>query len=259
MLCSYGGYKDRSEYARLNYEGFYTMVLEKDDILLCVASLRYHLIFACLTLDTQVEELEMEIDPVLDELAKSISILNLERGRRFKGHLLALTLRVQKACDEIEQLMNDDGDMAEMIRVCPRIRSTSGTHKLQRAFSNDKRGSLVSSSVTGETDNIDQLEMLLEAYFVGIDNTLNKLLSLMEYIDDTEDLINIKLGFSDSNDSVNLQTMRFKDRTVDNYQLNAAKSGSQNVTPAKRVMWSGVVEVETWCQRRGPWKGYEVH
>ncbi|GJX60055.1 ATP-dependent DNA helicase PIF1-like protein, partial [Tanacetum coccineum] len=147
-----------------------------------------------------VEELEMEIDPVLDELAKSISILNLERGRRFKGHLLALTLRVQK---------------------------------------------------------------------------------LMEYIDDTEDLINIKLGFSDSNDSVNLQTMRFKDRTVpprllgfrcsihhlnqneinqkeesicmavDNYQLNAAKSGSQNVTPTKRVMWSGVVEVETWCHREG--------
>ncbi|GKD79917.1 magnesium transporter MRS2-5 isoform X1 [Tanacetum coccineum] len=132
--------------------------------------------------------------------------------------------------------MNDDGDMAEI--------STSGTHKLQRAFNNDKHGSLVSSSVTGETDNIDQLEMLLEAYFVGINNTLNKLLS----------------GFSDSNDSVNLQTMRFKDRTVpprllgfrcsihhlnqneinqkeesicmavstavDNYELNAAKSGS---------------------------------
>ncbi|KAI3809601.1 hypothetical protein L1987_19196 [Smallanthus sonchifolius] len=31
-----------SEYTRLNYEGFYTMVLEKDDILLCVASLRIH-------------------------------------------------------------------------------------------------------------------------------------------------------------------------------------------------------------------------
>nr|GEX34612.1 increased DNA methylation 1-like [Tanacetum cinerariifolium] len=31
-----------SEYVRLNYEGFYTMVLEKDDVLLCVASLRIH-------------------------------------------------------------------------------------------------------------------------------------------------------------------------------------------------------------------------
>lgn len=38
----------------------------------------------------------MEIYPVLDELASSISTLNLERVRRFKGHLLALTQRVQK-------------------------------------------------------------------------------------------------------------------------------------------------------------------
>lgn len=188
--------------------------------------------FTCLTLDTQVKELEMEIHPVLDELAKSISTLNLERVRRFKGHLLALTQRVQKVCDEIEQLMNDDGDMAEMYLTEKKQRnsyndlydqvqshnnnligpgvglgsksapvspvgSASGAHKLQRAFSNvsaHKHGSLLSSSVTGETENIDQLEMLLEAYFVGIDNTLNKLLSLKEYIDDTEDLINIKLG-----------------------------------------------------------------
>ncbi|XP_076943346.1 increased DNA methylation 1-like isoform X2 [Bidens hawaiensis] len=35
-------YNQGSEYVRLNYEGFYTMVLEKDDILLCVASLRIH-------------------------------------------------------------------------------------------------------------------------------------------------------------------------------------------------------------------------
>ncbi|KAK1439633.1 hypothetical protein QVD17_05453 [Tagetes erecta] len=35
-------YNMGSEYTRLNYEGFYTMVLEKDDVLLCVASLRIH-------------------------------------------------------------------------------------------------------------------------------------------------------------------------------------------------------------------------
>lgn len=44
----------------------------------------------------QVKELEMEIYPVLDELTSAISTLNLERARRFKGHLLALTQRVQK-------------------------------------------------------------------------------------------------------------------------------------------------------------------
>ncbi|CAI9265743.1 unnamed protein product [Lactuca saligna] len=213
-----------------------------DDLPFEFRALELALEFTCLTLDTQVKELEMEIHPVLDELAKSISTLNLERVRRFKGHLLALTQRVQKVCDEIEHLMNDDGDMAEMYLTEKKQRnscndlydqvqgniiststmgtggptlgmgmvsksapvspvgsaSASGSIKLQRAFSNisshNKHGSLLSSSVTGETENIDQLEMLLEAYFVGIDNTLNKLLSLKEYIDDTEDLINIKLG-----------------------------------------------------------------
>lgn len=106
--------------------------------------------------------------------------------------------------------MNDDGDMAEMYLTekkerrdnltdsdydqinTPEIKyvvsksapvspvgSCSGVQKLQRAFSSissSKRGSFLSSSSGGE--NIDQLEMLLEAYFVVIDNTLNKLLSV---------------------------------------------------------------------------------
>ncbi|XP_071691905.1 increased DNA methylation 1-like isoform X2 [Rutidosis leptorrhynchoides] len=31
-----------SEFARLDYEGFYTLILEKDDVILCVASVRFH-------------------------------------------------------------------------------------------------------------------------------------------------------------------------------------------------------------------------
>lgn len=107
--------------------------------------------------------------------------------------------------------MNDDGDMAEMYLtekkerrdlftsndICDQISnsedfkvgsksapispvgSASGVQRLQRAFSTmstSKHGSFLSSSSGGE--NIDQLEMLLEAYFVVIDNTLNKLLSV---------------------------------------------------------------------------------
>ncbi|KAJ6716463.1 RNA SPLICING PROTEIN MRS2 MITOCHONDRIAL [Salix koriyanagi] len=41
--------------------------------------------------------------------------------------------------------------------------------------------------------NVGELEMLLEAYFVQIDGTLNKLSTLGEYVDDTEDYINIML------------------------------------------------------------------
>ncbi|XP_059317194.1 magnesium transporter MRS2-5 isoform X2 [Lycium ferocissimum] len=164
----------------------------------------------CLSLDAQAKELELEVYPVLDELASSINTLNLERVRRLKGQLLALTQRVQKVCDEIEHLMDDDGDMAEMyltekkqrkedflsndlydqadifgkIRGAPRsapvspVSSTTGVQKLQRAFSNlssSKHGS-VSASSNGQ-ENIDQLEMLLEAYFVVIDSALNKLSS----------------------------------------------------------------------------------
>lgn len=174
---------------------------------------------------------------MLDELASSINTLNLERARRLKGHLLALTQRVQKVkkgadhfipafsfvlphfpifkvnfqvCDVIEHLMDDDGDMAEMYLTDKKLRreayasgesycqtdesggaglvsksapvspvgSTGGVQKLQRAFSclsSSKHGSL-STSDSGE--NIDQLEMLLEAYFVVSDNTLNKLSSV---------------------------------------------------------------------------------
>lgn len=201
---------------------------QADDLPFEFRALELALELTCMSLDAQVKELEMEIHPVLDELASSISTLNLERVRRFKGNLLALTQRVQKVRDEIEHLMDDDGDMAEMYltekkqrmdahsssdlfietntsdedRVISKsapvspIRSISGTRQLQRAFSSvvssTKHESLTGSST--EAENIVQLEMLLEAYFVVIDSSLSKSLSLKEHIDDTEDFITIKLG-----------------------------------------------------------------
>uniref|UniRef100_A0A1J3JPC2 Magnesium transporter n=1 Tax=Noccaea caerulescens TaxID=107243 RepID=A0A1J3JPC2_NOCCA len=204
----------------------------KDDLPFEFKALELVLELSCLSLDSQVNELEMEVYPVLDELASNISTLNLEHVRRLKGRLLALTQKVQKVCDEIEHLMDDDDDMAEMYLTEKKERaeahassgeleddnldeefdgSSSGIHsksapvspvgstagnfgKLQRAFSSivSSHKSLLSSSSSGE--NIAQLEMLLEAYFIVVDNTLSKLSSLKEYIDDTEDLINIKLG-----------------------------------------------------------------
>jgi len=107
--------------------------------------------------------------------------------------------------------MDDDGDMAEMcltekkrrsdtctINDCFQTnasggltsksapaspeRTTSGVQMLQRAFSSignsSKPGSSMVSSDNGE--KIEPLEMLLEAYFVVIDNTLNTLLSVWE-------------------------------------------------------------------------------
>ncbi|KAJ6838319.1 magnesium transporter MRS2-1-like [Iris pallida] len=59
-------------------------------------------------------ELEIEAYPLLDALTSKISTLNLERVRRLKSRLVVLTRRVQKVRDEIEQLMDGDGDMAKM-------------------------------------------------------------------------------------------------------------------------------------------------
>jgi hypothetical protein len=58
--------------------------------------------------------LEREAYPALDELTSKISTLNLERVRHIKSRLVAISGRVQKVRDEIEQLLDDDGDMAEM-------------------------------------------------------------------------------------------------------------------------------------------------
>ncbi|KAL0847937.1 hypothetical protein Bca101_021184 [Brassica carinata] len=184
----------------------------KDDLLFEFIALELVLELSCLSLDAQVNELEMEVYPVLDELASNISTLNLEHVRRLKGRLLALIQKVQKICDEIENLMDDDDDMAEMYLTEKKERSeahaseelednldedfgssgivskfapvspvgsiSGNLGKLQREFSSvvGSHRSLLSSSSSGE--NIDQLEMLLEAYFAVVDNTPSKLSSV---------------------------------------------------------------------------------
>ncbi|CAN6163278.1 unnamed protein product [Urochloa humidicola] len=192
---------------------------------------------ACSFLDAQAAELEIEAYPLLDELTSKISTLNLERVRRLKSRLVALTRRVQKVRDEIEQLMDDDGDMAEMYLTEKKMRMESSvfgdqsllgynstgaagtsvsapvspvsspteSRKLEKAFSLCRsRHDSVKSSDNTTTEHIQELEMLLEAYFVVIDSTLNKLTSLKEYIDDTEDFINIQL------DNVRNQLIQFE-------------------------------------------------
>ncbi|XP_024525191.1 magnesium transporter MRS2-1 [Selaginella moellendorffii] len=164
---------------------------------------------ACVVLDAQTAELEDEAYPLLEKLASRISTLNLERVRRLKSRLVGLKRRVERVRDEIEQLMDDDEDMAELYltkkkeagnvfavmsasapvspvgspqaaRTLEKLQSI-GKHKLDRMNSESN------------AEGVDEVEMLLEAYFVVVDGILNKLTSLEEYIEDTEDLININL------------------------------------------------------------------
>lgn len=110
--------------------------------------------------------------------------------------------------DEIEQLMDDDGDMAEMYLtekkrrmelsfygdqsmlgyrsvdgasvsapVSP-VSSPPDSRKLEKSLSIARSRHESMRSTESNTENIEELEMLLEAYFVVIDSTLNKLTSV---------------------------------------------------------------------------------
>ncbi|XP_047338034.1 magnesium transporter MRS2-3 isoform X2 [Impatiens glandulifera] len=196
---------------------------------------------ACSCLDHEARTLEQEAHPALDKLTSKISTLNLERVRQIKSRLVAITGRVQKVRDELEHLLDDDEDMAEMYlteKVMENLENSSqssvdnengmedevirsdiddrapppptteiislagggnggGFNGYEADVQNDDEspdqlyavsGNVISrdnygtrttsashsSSVSKHLD-VEELEMLLEAYFVQVDGTLNKL------------------------------------------------------------------------------------
>ncbi|ONM35381.1 hypothetical protein Zm00014a_043938 [Zea mays] len=160
---------------------------------------------ACRSLEDETSTLEQEAYPALDELTSKISTLNLERVRQIKSRLVAISGRVQKVRDELEHLLDDEMDMAEMY-LTEKLTQQEISEASSRAevddpsqteedrdedYRSEPDGS--NDSFIGYKPNIEELEMLLEAYFVQIDGTLNKLSHLREYVDDTEDYINIML------------------------------------------------------------------
>ncbi|KZV22900.1 dolichyl-diphosphooligosaccharide--protein glycosyltransferase subunit 2-like [Dorcoceras hygrometricum] len=166
----------------------------------------------CSFLDSQTRELEAAAYPALDELTTQISSLNLDRVRKMKSSMTRLTSRVQKLRDEIEQLLDDDDDMADLYLSRKSSSISSGSSfstsasdfgigkwrparedSLTMGFMNMSTNNTVLTSASHLEDNVEELEMLLEAYFIQIERTMNKLSTLREYIDDTEDYINIQL------------------------------------------------------------------
>ncbi|KAK9704914.1 hypothetical protein RND81_07G019800 [Saponaria officinalis] len=156
----------------------------------------------CSYLDARTTELETAAYPALDELTSKISSRNLDRVRKLKSAMTRLTNRVQKVRDELEQLLDDDEDMGDLYLSRKLSRNSSpecfsynpcwylSSPALRSKVSRTSRASGVSIQ---EENDVEELEMLLEAYFMQIDSTMNKLTTLREYIDDTEDYINIQL------------------------------------------------------------------
>ncbi|PKU66994.1 magnesium transporter MRS2-I [Dendrobium catenatum] len=156
----------------------------------------------CSHLDARATELENSAYPALDELISKISSLNLDRVRKLKSGMTRLTARVQKVRDELEQLLEDDEDMADLYlsRKLAAAASPASSAAPNWVPASPTIGSRISkagktsvATFHGNDDDVEELEMILEAYFMQIDGTLNKLNTLREYIDDTEDYINIQL------------------------------------------------------------------
>ncbi|KAK4339904.1 hypothetical protein RND71_041366 [Anisodus tanguticus] len=172
----------------------------------------------CTFLDSSVADLERDAYPVLDELAMNVSTKNLEQVRSLKSNLTRLLARVQKVRDEIEHLLDDNEDMAQLYLTRKWIQNQQTETFLGTIVSNSvvpaapnlrrlnstrsKSGSLLSNHFNYY--DVEDLEMLLEAYFMQLEGTRNKILSVREYIDDTEDYVNIQLD-NQRNELIQLQ------------------------------------------------------
>lgn len=107
---------------------------------------------------------------------------------RLSGILLFYQVR-----DEIEHLLDDNEDMAHLYLTRKQIQNqqcealmasaasnsivAAGPH-LARLSSNIHGNASMATSIYSDDNNVEDLEMLLEAYFMQLDGTRNKILSV---------------------------------------------------------------------------------
>ncbi|XP_021905329.1 magnesium transporter MRS2-2-like [Carica papaya] len=143
----------------------------------------------CSFLAARTTELETAAYPALDELTSKISSRNLDRVRKLKSAMTRLTARVQKVRDELEQLLDDDDDMADLYlsrKLAGASSPVSASGGANWYAASPTIGSKISrasrasvATVRGDENDVEELEMLLEAYFMQIDGTLNKLTTVI--------------------------------------------------------------------------------
>nr|XP_017252494.1 PREDICTED: magnesium transporter MRS2-2-like isoform X2 [Daucus carota subsp. sativus] len=152
----------------------------------------------CSFLDARTLDLEVVAYPALEELTLKISSRNMDCVRKLKSSMTRLTGRVQKVRDELQQLLDDDSDMSKLylsrkLHGASSPDSVNGVHNwLTASPTSGSRKSRASAITIHGGNDVEELEMLLEAYFIQLEGTLNKLTALREYIDHTEDYVNIQ-------------------------------------------------------------------
>ncbi|CAK9151151.1 unnamed protein product [Ilex paraguariensis] len=120
--------------------------------------------------------------------------------------MVALSGRVQKVRDELEHLLDDDREMAEMYLTNKLAslesegffpgdepQNDANAFELDDVSNEDISYKSRTAPVRSYWPNIEELESLLGAYFMQMEEILNKLFTMREYVHDTEDYINIIL------------------------------------------------------------------
>ncbi|KAI6678310.1 hypothetical protein NL676_039106 [Syzygium grande] len=133
--------------------------------------------------------------PFVEELKRRF--LHYHESKRVKRHALKLpapvwTTRYRVSTSEVHGHDSGDPDISPDDGLTP-LRGLLND-EIETAKSSDSRGAATARHV-----HVAELEMLLEAYFVQVDGTLNKLSTLREYVDDTEDYVNIMLDDKQNN------------------------------------------------------------
>lgn len=162
-------------------------------------------------METLTSDLEASAHPALDALTSKVETENLERVRRVKNRMVRLTTRVETLREVLEKFLDDDSDMRDMNLTAREAREAQ--EKILDAIKHGNQpfdmpvtmqsgelkppetphSTLTYDSDEEEEEAIEVVEQLLETYFMQADNTWNKLQTLTEYIDDTEDYVNIQL------------------------------------------------------------------
>ena len=156
----------------------------------------------CSYLESLWISLESAALPAMDSLTKKVTSAGLERVRRVKNHMTRLTSKVENFKDVLQHYLDDDKDMFDLIvsregNPYATPMSLAALAAAEAASAGGPKSPLErrqsEAFVFDDDDDFQECEMLFESYFILVDNLFDKLSDLSEYIDDTEDLINIEL------------------------------------------------------------------
>lgn len=141
-------------------------------------------------MEKEVAELVEEAIPALEKLASRVSRGGLERVHWIKIKLNRLVYRIGNIREELKKLLDDDDDMRDML-ISQQSSSSNGS---EADPVTPKTGQYSASTNSLLEEAMDDVESLLEIYYMLSDNSHKRLRNLEQKIDDTEDLINIDLN-----------------------------------------------------------------